>query len=372
MDMNLYNWQQPDWTHFRYDLSKTYEVLVAIAEKAGLIQGQMSHLAENLQTEATINRMIDEAIKTSQIEGELLNRSDVRSSIKNKLGLNHPVTVHDKRAQGVVDLLFDVRQTFQQPLTALKICEWHLMLLVGVPNPNLKIGSWRAHAEPMQIVSGNHQHLRVYFEAPSSKQIPEEMEKFIDWFNKTAPGKSETIAFAPVRAAIAHLYFESIHPFEDGNGRIGRAIAGKALFQGFGYPLLISLSQAIEAEKKSYYSALHAASKSNEITHWIQYFVNTILRAQIETERQIHFILKKAKFFAAFENILNERQLKAVCRMWQAGLKGFEGGMSAKKYMKITGVSKATATRDLQDLQSSGALHQIGKGRNVRYELEIS
>jgi Fic family protein len=192
-----------------------------------------------------------------------------------------------------------------------------------------------------------------------------------DWFNKTAPGKPEAIAFAPVRAAIAHLYFESIHPFEDGNGRIGRAIAEKALFQGFGYPLLISLSQAIEAEKKSYYSALHTASKSNEITNWIQYFVRTILRAQIETDRQIHFILEKAKFFAAFENILNARQLKAVRHMWQAGLKGFEGGMSAQKYMKITGVSKATATRDLQDLHASGALRQIGKGRNVRYELEI-
>ena len=369
--MKEYNWQQPDWPNFSYDLSTMYDTLISISEKVGLIKGKVANLSENLQSEAMINLMIDEAIKTSQIEGEQLSRPDIKSSIKNKLGLNHPVIVQDKRAQGVVDLLFDVRKTFQEPFTELKICEWHLMLMASAAFTNLKIASWRTHEEPMQIVSASHGKVVVYFEAPPSKQVPEEMQKFIHWFNQTAPGALKAIQFGPVRAAIAHLYFESIHPFEDGNGRIGRAIAEKALFQGFGGPVLLSLSQAIEAEKKTYYSALHAASKSNEITAWIRYFVNTVLRAQVNTEQQIHFILKKAKFFANFENSLNDRQLKVVRRMWQEGPKGFEGGMSARKYTKLTGVSKATATRDLQHLHAIGALRQIGAGRNIQYELDL-
>ena len=197
------------------------------------------------------------------------------------------------------------------------------------------------------------------------------MKRFIRWFNETAPGKPKAIKYAPVRAAIAHLYFESIHPFEDGNGRIGRAIAEKALSQGFGYPAILSLSTTIEAERKAYYAALKSASRSNELTDWINYFVNVILKAQIEVEAQINFILKKSLFFAAFNDILNERQLKIVKRMMQAGIKGFEGGMSAKKYMIITGVSKATATRDLQHLLEIKAFNQTGSGRSVRYELNL-
>lgn len=365
-----YNWQQPDWPHFRYDLSSIHEILFSIAEKTGLISGKLTHLDKNLQMEAIVDFIITEAIKTSEIEGEHISRLDVRSSIRNKLGLNQKiVSVHDKRAQGVVDLMFDVRNTFDQPLTQTRLFDWHLMLLSGSFNPNLKVGCWRTHDEPMQIVSGHSGRQIVHYEAPPSKDVSKEMEKFICWFNVTAPGKSQAIKYAPVRAAIAHLYFESIHPFEDGNGRIGRAIAEKALSQGFGYPVILSLSQMIEAEKKAYYSALKAASRSNEITAWIDYFVNIVLAAQIEVETQINFILKKSVFFDAFKTVLNERQLKVVQRMMQAGTKGFMGGMSAKKYMSITGTSKATATRDLQHLLDIKAVKQSGSGRSVRYEL---
>jgi Fic family protein len=198
------------------------------------------------------------------------------------------------------------------------------------------------------------------------------MEKFIAWFNSTAPDKPKTgIQFAPVRAAIAHLYFESIHPFEDGNGRIGRAIAEKALSQGFGHPVMLSLSQAIEADKKTYYAALHAASRTNEITDWIRYFANVVLQAHIAVEAQINFILMKSEFFADFQDRLNERQLKVIQRMMKTGLQGFEGGMSAKKYMTITGTSKATATRDLQELLAMKAFKQLGSGRSIRYELNF-
>lgn len=370
--MMTYNWQKPDWPHFQYDISVLQEALFSIAEKTGLVSGKLSHLAKNQQTEAMIHLMVEEAVKTSEIEGEYISRPDVRSSIKNKLGLNQEVIrVHDRRAQGVVELLFDVRNTFREPLTEEKLFDWHLMLLAGSADFNLRVGCWRSHKEPMQIVSGYEGKQVVYYEAPPSEHVPEEMEKFIRWFNETAPGQPQAIKFAPIRAAIAHLYFESIHPFEDGNGRIGRAIAEKALSQGFGYPVLLSLSQVIESEKKSYYAALNAASKSNEITAWLQYFVNVVLAAQSEIERQINFILKKAVFINTFKDKLNERELKVVQRMMEAGVKGFEGGMSAKKYMIITGTSKATATRDLHHLFEIEAFRQMGGGRSVRYELNL-
>lgn len=372
MTINNWNWQQPDWPHFRYDLSSLHDTLFAIAEKTGLISGKLSHLAKHLQTEAMINLMVEEAVKTSEIEGEYISRPDVRLSIKNKLAMDEEhVRVPDKRAQGVVELMFDVRNTFDQTLTENKLFDWHLMLLSGSLNSNLSIACWRTHEEPMQIVSGHHGKWTVHYQAPPSHAVPHEMKKFIAWFNDTAPGKPQALKFAPVRAAIAHLYFESIHPFEDGNGRIGRAIAEKALSQGFGYPVMLSLSQAIEAEKKSYYAALNTASRSNEITAWIHYFIKIVLHAQMEVETQINFILKKSVFFDTFKHAFNERQLKVVQRMMQAGTKGFEGGMSAKKYMSITDTSKATATRDLQHMHAIGAFKQIGSGRSVRYELNL-
>jgi len=370
--MNTYNWQQPDWPRFRYDLSGMEESLFLIAEKMGFLNGKVTHLDQSAQTEAIIDLMVEEAVKTSEIEGAYIQRPDIQSSIKNKLGLNpKTVPIHDKRAQGIAELMLDVRDTFKQPLTKKKLFEWHSMLMSGFSNRNLKVGGWRVGEEPMQIISRHYGKWIVHYEAPPSKIVSKEMQAFIDWFNETAPGKPKAINFAPVRAAIAHLYFESIHPFEDGNGRIGRAIAEKALSQGFGYAVMISLSLAIELEEKAYYAALNAASKTNEITHWIHYFVKVILSAQIEAEKHITFIFKKSKFFDEYQHVLNARQLKVVKRMMREGVKGFEGGMTAKKYMIIANTSKATATRDLQHLLKLNVLKQIGSGRNVHYELVL-
>ena len=345
-----------------------YDSLFAIAEKTGLISGKLSHLAVNLKDEAIIDLMVEEAVKTSEIEGEFISRPDVRSSIKNTLGLNaEPVRVHDKRARGVAELMIDVRNSYEHILTEETLFNWHVMLLSASPDRNLRIGCWRMHEEPMQIVSGHHGRWAVHYEAPPSKRVPDEMRQFIAWFNHV-PHKAQ---LGPVRAAIAHLYFESIHPFEDGNGRIGRAIAEKALSQSAGYPVLLSLSQAIEEDKKAYYAALKQASLSNNITNWLCYFVNIILNALIHVEKKIDFILKKSVFFDKFEKQLNERQLKVVRRMMQEGIKGFEGGISAKKYMIIGQTSKATATRDLQELLAIGAVRQFGEGRSVRYELNL-
>lgn len=370
--MSTYNWQQPDWPNFQYDSDLIQGSLLSIVEKMGVISGKLAHLDKEQQTEALVSLMIEEAVKTSLIEGEHISRPDVRSSIKNTLGLTeNGLPVHDKRAEGLVELMFDVRNTFERPLTDTQLFEWHLMLLSSSMNPNLRIATWRTDPEPMQIVSGHYGKWTVHFEAPPAKKIPAEMQRYIAWFNDTSPGMSKAIKFAPVRAAIAHLYFESIHPFDDGNGRIGRAIAEKALSQGFGYPVILSLSQAIEADKTAYYQALHAASKSNNITDWIIYFLNVVLQAQINIETEIDYIFKKCQYFDKYKDQFNERELKAIKRMIRSGLKGFEGGMTAKKYMAITGVSKATATRDLQHLHKIEAITQIGSGRNIRYELPL-
>lgn len=367
----IYNWQQPDWTDFQYDITAVQDVLFAFAEKTGQASGILKGLPDHIQTDAIIGLMVSEAIKTSEIEGEYLSRSDVISSIRHNLGLDSDTApTADKRAKGAADLMVDVRNTFQAPLSEEKLCEWHKMLMGG-QHRKLEIGMWRTHEEPMQVISGAIGKWKVHFEAPPSSQVPEEMGRFIDWFNRTSPAGKAPIANPVVRSAIAHLYFESIHPFEDGNGRIGRAISEKALSQGLGRPTLLSLSEAIEAQKQDYYKALKNAQRSNEITHWLLYFSNTALAAQIRAEENIEFILNKTKLFDRLKDQLNDRHLKVIRKMLDAGVTGFEGGMTQKKYVAITKTSTATATRDLKYLADIGALKQIGGGRSTRYEIDF-
>lgn len=234
-------------------------------------------------------------------------------------------------------------------------------------------GSWRKPKDPMQVVSGAIGKLIVHFEAPPSRRVPGEMDQFISWFNETGPGMNREIKKAPVRAAIAHLYFESIHPFEDGNGRIGRAIAEKALSQGIGRPVMLSLSRTIEANKQGYYENLGKAQRSNKVTNWIKYFIKTLLAAQLEAEEQIEFTLKKAKYFDRFKEQLNDRQLKVIKRMLESGPTEFEGGINAGKYVSITKTSKASATRDLQDLLDKQAILPLGEGggRSTKYQVNL-
>jgi len=340
-----YNWQQKDWPNFQYKTADVEDSLFDFAERTGRISGVLQGLSELEQTEAMINLMVSEAIKTSEIEGEYLSRNDVMSSIRRNLGLNPelPLT-KDKRAEGVAELMLAVRNDFSKSLSSQMLFDWHTMLLKG--NTQIQVGQWRTHEEPMQIVSGGMGREVVHFEAPPSKSVSTEMDGFIKWFNISQGEIKKPI----VRAAIAHLYFETIHPFEDGNGRIGRAIAEKALSQSIGRPVLFSLSKSIESNKNKYYDALKAAQRSNEITDWINYFVQTVLNAQIDAEQEIEFTLKKTKFFDQYKEELNERQQKVVRGMLEEGHQGFEGGMNARKYVSLAKTSKATATRDLQDL----------------------
>lgn len=366
-----YNWQQDNWGKFTFDLSAVESHLLLYTEKTAHLTGMLRALPEHLRSEAVVNLMTAEALKTSEIEGEFIQREDVMSSIRNNLGLNPvPEIVHDLRAIGLGQMMTEVRKTFAEPLNHNDLFLWHRLLL-SYRQDLQAIGQWRQHAEPMQIVSGPMGRQRVHFEAPPSQAVPGMMEEFFAWFNRPLTGQEAGNRNAPVRTAIAHIYFESIHPFEDGNGRIGRAIAEKALSQGLGAPAPFSLSSAIESDKKAHYAALERGQQSNDLTLWLEYFVPTVLTAVEQAENFIVFIIRKARFFDRFRDQLNERQSKAILRMFAEGPAGFSGGMNARKYCGITGVSKATATRDLQFLQQIGALLPTGSGRSTRYELNL-
>lgn len=370
--MATYNWQQKDWPHFQYSLQNIDNELLLFAEKTGRVGGILSALPAPTQTEVVIDTMVAEAIKTSEIEGEYLSRKDVMSSIRKNLGLvTGPEYITDKKAAGIGELMIDVRNSYQETLTKEKLFAWHQMLMKG--SKGIEVGAWRTHEEPMQVVSGALGKQTVHYEAPPSNRVPAEMDRFITWFNDTAPGAAKAINKAPVRSAITHLYFETIHPFEDGNGRIGRAVAEKALSQGIGQPALLSLSSVIEKKKSDYYAALQQAQSGNEITEWIDYFVCVVLTAQTDAETLIDFTLKKTQYFDRWKDQLNERQAQVIRRMLEEGPGGFQGGMNAGKYTGITKASKATATRDLQDLLARGAITLLGEagGRSTSYRVNL-
>lgn len=370
--MAMYNWQQPDWPQFKYSLQGVEDMLLTFSEKVGRVTGILEALPEETKQDVVIDIILAEAIKTSEIEGEFPNRKDVLSSIRKNLGLHtSPEHIKDKSAVGLGELMIDVRKTFKEPLTKDKLFAWHRMLLGN--NNRIEVGNWRTHEDPMQVISGAMGKEKVHYEAPPSSGVSNEMQQFIEWFNDTAPGGAKEIKKAPVRAAVAHLYFETIHPFEDGNGRIGRAIAEKALSQTIGRPVVLSLSRTIEANKNAYYSSLEKAQRSNEITPWVDYFVETSLEAQTEAEIQIDFTLKKTRFFDRFKDQLNDRQLTVIKRMLEEGPKGFQGGMNARKYIGITKTSKATATRDMQQLLELGAFKLASEagGRSTSYLVNL-
>jgi Fic family protein len=233
------------------------------------------------------------------------------------------------------------------------------------------MGRFRTGAQPMQVVSGAIGAERVHFEAPPSSQVPAEMSRFLVWFNRTGPQSASPLP-AITRAGIAHLYFESIHPFEDGNGRIGRALAEKALAQSFGQPALTGLATTILAHQRSYYEALERANKEIEITGWLAWFAEIALQAQRRTLAQVEFLIAKARLLDRLRGTINDRQQKALLHMMKEGPEGFKGGLSAGNYGVITGASPATATRDLADLVEKGALIRTGERKHARYALTLT
>lgn len=364
-----WNWQHPRWPDFDYQQAELEVFEREFLTTSGMLIGAYKHIHDDDKNTLIIDIISEEAIQTSEIEGEHLNRDSVQSSLKRHFGLTTEARRIPPAEQGISEMMIDVYETFADALTHDTIYRWHSMLTKG-RRDLIDIGRYRTFSEPMQVVSGPLHRPLVHFEAPPSEQVMQEMDGFMRWFQDTAPDGSNPLP-ALTRAGIAHLYFVCIHPLEDGNGRIGRAIAEKALAQSFGQPTLIALSHTIQKHKKDYYGALEHNNKGIEITDWLVYFSKTILHAQLRTQSLIDFVIEKTKLYDKARGLLNERQEKLLARMFREGPDGFTGGLSVKNYLSITGASRATATRDLHDLVEKNILTRTGELKSTRYQLNI-
>lgn len=363
--MTQWVWQQQNWPRFTYQSSALQELEQLFLQNAGYLLGVYQHISASEQDQIIIDLVSEEAIETSAIEGEFLDRSSVQASLRCNFGLINDDKGSPPSERGIAHMMVDLYKNFADPLSSEVLCDWHLHLMGSRLDLNC-IGAYRRHAEPMQIVSGTGHNLKIHYEAPPSQIVAAEMATYIQWFNN-----SSTIS-ALTRAGIAHLYFEMIHPFEDGNGRIGRAIAEKSISQSLKQPLLLAISKIIQKNKKQYYGALAAANTNLDITAWLVCFSETLLEAQQYTRNYLEFVIEKTKLYDRVKEQLNARQAKVVARMFKEGVQGFIGGLSAEKYLTITQTSRATATRDLQDLVQKQVLYSSGERKSTRYFLNIA
>ena len=362
-----WNWQLPDWPDFRFDAERIRAAEAQFLKGSGVVIGSLHHLDPDEREGLTIELISQEVVDSSAIEGEILDRASVQSSLARHLGFAADQRRASAAEAGAAELMADIYRNHASTLHDRTLFAWHAMLMNG-RRDIADIGRYRTHEDAMQIVSGALHEPRVHFEAPPSTIVPIEMSRFIAWFNDSAPSSPNPLP-AITRAAIAHLWFESIHPFEDGNGRIGRAIAEKALAQSLAAPTLTALAETIHRHRKAYYAALQLASQSNEIDAWLAWFADIVSEAQTRTITRIRFLIDKTRLLDRLRGAINERQEKALLRMFREGPDGFEGGLSAGNYRTITGASLATATRDLAYLVEKGALVRTGERRYARYRL---
>lgn len=365
-----WNWQNTHWPHFLYDETQLTEYETIFIKESGLFLGALKHVSDADKDELKVEIIGNEALQTSKIEGVLLERQSLQSSLKRHFGLSHDGKKIPQAEQGISDMMVQVYKSSLDILSEKMLFDWHKSLTLGRKDLT-DMGCYRTHADPMQVVSGGFAHKKVHFQAPPSVEVPKEMKQFIHWFNVTSP-KGTSPLKPLVRTGICHIYFESIHPFEDGNGRIGRALCEKSLSQNLGHPTLISLAHTIEKHRKSYYENLEKNNKELEITSWLVYFSKTVVEAQRYTQQLIDFIIFKTKLFNTYKDALNERQKKVLERIFREGPEGFIGDLSAEKYIAISKTSRATATRDLGDLVSKSILIQTGKYKTTRYRLNFN
>ena len=364
-----WNWQKPVWPGFSWDQTLLRKAEEHFLIGSGMFVGTIRHLGAIDQEQLTIEAISLEALTTSEIEGEILDRTSVQSSVRKQLGVATDDRQVGAAEQGIAEMMVDLYLSFAEPLSDEMLFAWHRMLVKG--RKDLKdLGRYRRSDEAMQVVSSAPYAPKVHFEAPPSSRVPEEIMQFLVWFNRTAPDGADPLP-ALTRAGIAHLYFVSIHPFEDGNGRIGRAISEKALAQCLGQPTLTALAATILIRRKAYYDALEAANKDTEATSWLLWFAGIAIEAQQRTAARAEFLIDKTRLLDRLRGRLNERQEKALLRMFREGPEGFKGGLSAGNYIRITGTSPATATRDLADMVAKGALSRVGERRHARYHLAI-
>lgn len=366
-----YIWQSKDWPKLTWDGDK----LLTLLGQARLAQGEfLSRIKRSgfaLGSETQANILCEEAVKTSSIEGERLNLQAVRSSIARHLGLPQAGTNPVNRTiDGLIELLLDATQNYNEPLTIKRVQGWQAALFpTGYSGfHKINVGQWRGNS-PMRVVSGPIGREKIHFEAPPLEMVDGMMQEFIEWW-----GKSRTATDGVVRAGIAHFYFVVIHPFEDGNGRIARALMDMALAQdeklGVRY---YSLSSQIMEERDGYYDVLEACSRreSIDITPWLTWFLGCYARAIGRAQAIVGNVLIKADFWQRHaQTTLSDRQKKVINRILDAGKGNFTGGLTTRKYASIAKVSRATAFREIDDLLSKKVLRALeGKGRSVHYDL---
>jgi Fic family protein len=363
----LWNWQLKDWPNFIFNESKIKDLELEFLRLSGVYNGMLLH-CNSADIDAFIVSVLEnEAFDTSEIEGKVLNRDSLHSSICKHFGLAPQKKSNEQTAEeGIAKVMTDLYKSYDSPLSHELLHKWHKWLMYGTKDLK-NIGDYRNNEESMQIISGPMGSPKVHFEAPPAKALPKEMEQYISWFNK-----ADTKLTPLLKASIGHIYFESIHPFEDGNGRIGRGLVIKSLSQDVKHPLLITLSETIQRNKRRYYDALQKCNRSLDITDWIVYFSKIILDSQSYAITLIELIIFKSKLFHKFEAQLNERQEKLLLRIFKEGPSGFQGGLSVNNYISITKTSRATATRDLQELLKLDILFKQGVLKGTRYYLNKS
>jgi Fic family protein len=368
--MTTYIHQLPEWPRFQWASARIAAQLAAVRHRQGRLLGRMERLGFALQTEANLQSLTEEVVKSSEIEGEILDRDEVRSSIARRLGVEiGALAPTDRNVEGIVEIVLDATENYTAPLTTDRLHGWHAALFPTGRSGMKKItvGAWRTEsAGPMQVVSGPPHRERVHFEAPAAACLDGEMRDFIEWYN------ASTDLDPVLKAGIAHLWFVTIHPFEDGNGRIARAIADMALARSEGMSQrFYSMSAQIRQERNAYYDILESTQKDGlEISKWLEWFLACLDRALSGAETILAAVFAKARFWEVHAGgaSFNERQRKMINRL----LDGFEGKLTSSKWATITKSSQDTASRDINDLIKQGVLSKdAGGGRSTSYSLII-
>jgi Fic family protein len=366
----VYIWQRPKWPVFHWDAKVLTSILPEAARQQGRLLGWMESLGFDLRTEANLRTLTEDVVKSSEIEGENLDSKQVRSSIARRLGMDVGGLVPaDQAVDGIVELMLDATGNFSVPLTEERLFGWHAALFpTGRSGMHrIVVGQWRDDSEgPMQVVSGPIGKRQIHYEAPPAKRVPAEMDKFMEWFN--APDNLEP----QLAASLAHLWFVTIHPFDDGNGRIARALADMVLARSEKTgQRFYSMSTQIRRERSDYYNILEATQKGTlDITHWQTWSIGCFLRAIEGAHGTLENVIKKARFWKRFERQpLSRRQIEILNLL----LDNFEGKLTTSKWAKLAKCSQDTAHRDIQALIDRGVLKKDpGGGRSTSYSLILS
>ena len=359
-----YVWQSPAWPNFKFSRA-------ALADELSLFAKALADAKRALKKpqplEDVASAMAEEAVRTSAIEGVEVDESVVMSSICRALGVAYAPAgfPKDARAEGVAQMMLSVRRDWDKPLSAELLKDWHGSLLANDPR-GLKAGAFRDGPEPMRVVRTNaYGEMEIRYEAPPSERVPGEIDRFAARWREV-PSKSADIA---LKAAFMHPHFESIHPFEDGNGRVGRALVAKTLAEGLGLPLVLPVSTVIARHRRAYYEEINAASQSLDWTSWAAFFIPVLAETLTEFLAAMRFVAAKRDFLTKNEPLMSERARKVILRMFKDGETGVRAGLSAAKWERMAKVSKPTATRDLAELERAGVIVAEGAGPTTRYRL---